>query len=50
MRFIKVDVIRTNRIDDWWRKVHHPLVDNVLFVNEAKAPKRHFQLKRGGTP
>lgn len=50
MKFIKMDVVRRNTLNDWWYKIHHDEVKRLLIVNEAKAPKRHFQLKRGGTP
>lgn len=48
MKFIKMDVVRSNQLNDWWFKFHCVEFKRLLIVNEAKAPKRHFQLKRGG--
>lgn len=48
MKFIKMDVIRSNQLNTWWVKFSRVEVRKLLLVNEAKAPERHFQLKRGG--
>ncbi|WP_270513426.1 hypothetical protein [Lactococcus lactis] len=48
MKFIKMDVIRSNQINDWWIKFSGSEFKKALLVNEAKAPKLHLRLKRGG--
>ncbi len=48
MRFIKMEVVRVDFLTDWWAKFHCVEFKRLLIVNESKAPKRHFQLKRGG--
>lgn len=48
MKFIKMDVVRSEKFCDWWIKFHHAEVKKLLLVNESKAPKRHLRLKRGG--
>lgn len=48
MKFIKMAVVRSHQINDWWIKFSGSEFKKALLVNEAKAPKRHLQLKRGG--
>lgn len=48
MKFIKMDVVRSDKINVWWIKFHHAEVKRLLIVNESKAPKWHLHLKRGG--
>jgi hypothetical protein len=50
MKFIKMDVISTEILPTWWVKSSRAEVRKILLVNEAKAPKRQLQLKRGGKP
>ncbi len=47
MKFIKMDVVRTKMLPTWWVKFSRVEVRKLLLVNESKAPKQHFQLKRG---
>ncbi|WP_313309625.1 hypothetical protein [Lactococcus taiwanensis] len=48
MKFIKMDVVRSNQLNNWWIKFSGSEFKRVLLVNEAKVPKRQLQLKRGG--
>ncbi len=48
MKFIKMDVVRTELLSTWWVKSRRAEVRKILIVNESKAPKCHLRLKRGG--
>ncbi|WP_182910054.1 hypothetical protein [Lactococcus lactis] len=48
MKIIKMGVVRSNQINVWWIKSRGSEFKRALLVNEAKATKRHLQLKRGG--
>ena len=48
MKFIKMDVISTEKLPTWWVKFSRAEVRKILIVNESKAPKLHIRLKRGG--
>lgn len=48
MKFIKMDVVRTEILPTWWVKFSRVEVRKLLLVNESKSPKLHIRLKRGG--
>lgn len=48
MKFIKMDIVRSNQINDCWIKFSGSEFKRALIVNESKAPKCHLRLKRGG--
>lgn len=48
MKFIKMDVVRSDKLNDWWIKFSGSEFKRALIVNESKAPKYHLRLKRGG--
>lgn len=48
MKFIKMNVVRTELLPTWWVKSSRAEVRKLLLVNESKAPKCHLRLKRGG--
>lgn len=48
MKFIKMDVVRSDKLNDWWIKFSGSEFKRALIVNESKAPKWHLRLKRGG--
>ena len=48
MKFIKMDVIRTEILPTCLVKSSRAEVKKILIVNESKAPKLHIRLKRGG--
>lgn len=50
MKFIKMDVVRSNQLNVWWIKFSGSEFKRALIVNESKEPKCHLRLKRGGTP
>lgn len=48
MKFIKMDVVRSDKLNDWWIKFSGSGLKRTLIVNESKALKWHLRLKRGG--
>jgi hypothetical protein len=50
MKFIKMDVVRSNQLNVWWIKFSGSEFKRALIVNESKEPKCHLRLKRGVTP
>ena len=48
MKFIKMDVVRSDKLNDRWIKFSGSEFKRALIVNESKAPKWHLRLKRGG--
>ena len=50
MKFIKMDVVRSNQLNVWWIKFSGSEFKRALIVNESKEPKCRLRLKRGVTP
>ena len=48
MKFIKMDVVRSDKLNERWIKFSGSEFKRALIVNESKAPKWHLPLKRGG--
>ena len=48
MKFIKMDVVRSNQLNVWWIKFSGSEFKRALIGNESKAPKWRLRLKRGG--